>query len=612
MNRLYFGDNLNVLRDMASESVDLIYLDPPFNSKRDYNILYKSPKGTDSGAQIMAFEDTWHWGEQAQREYTDLKRGSHTNLAEMMVSFRNFLGENDMMAYLVMMGSRMVELHRVLKSTGSLYLHCDPSANHYLKILLDSVFVTSGGKFLNEIIWRRTGSHNKVNRWGPIHDTLLFYSKSENYTWNHPKKPYMRGHVEEYFIKDEKGYRTNYYGNVLTGSGTRNGQSGMPWKGINPTTKGRHWAIPGALIEDLNQDLSHLTQHEKLDLLYELGHIRIIEGQAWPIYERYIKSSDGQAISDIWAFQPYTEGAVFGTQAGVDDDVRWLTPKDQERLGYPTQKPLGLLERIISASSNENDIILDPFCGCGTAVHAAQKLNRQWIGIDITHLAISLIERRLTEAFPEIPYEVEGTPKDLDGAIDLATRDKYQFQWWACALVDGQPFQGKKKGADGGIDGLIHFSDVSHGKSKDGKIIISVKSGDNVTLAMLKELVATVEGNQAEMGFFVTLTPPTRNMQVEARKWGYYKAGNGKEYPKIQILTIEGLLNGTERPEYFDLSGGQLNFKKAPKELKPAGSQTTLQLGVRLPEKPSRKQQTAAEKTERRTVSKGKPSSRKK
>lgn len=568
MNRLYFGDNLDVLRDMLSESVDLVYLDPPFNSKRDYNILYKSPKGSDSGAQITAFEDTWHWGEQAQREYTDLKRGSHTNLAEMMVSFRAFLGESDMMAYLVMMGSRLVELHRVLKPIGSLYLHCDPAASHYLKILLDSIF--GANNFKNEITWKRTSSHNDANRYGANADTILFYTKTNQYSFNVCYQPYSDEYTERFRFKDPDGRQ--WTDDNLTAKGLSGGGYEYEYKGAKSL-----WRCPIETMQRLDKEARlHFTRN---------GGIRL---------KRYLDELPGMPCQAIWT------------------DISPINSQAKERLGYPTQKPLALLERIIQASSNEGDVILDPFCGCGTAVHAAQKLDRQWIGIDITHLAISTIENRINEAFPEIEYDVEGTPKDLEGAKDLAERDKYQFQWWACSLVGGQPFQGKKKGADGGVDGLIHFSDVSHGKPKDGKIIISVKGGDNVTLAMLKELVATVEGNQAEMGFFVTLTPPTRNMLVEARKWGYYQAGNGKEYPKIQILTIEGLLNGTERPEYFDLSGGQLNFKKAPKELKPIGSQTTLPLGVRLPEKPSRKQQIAAEKTKSRTVSKSKPTIKKK
>jgi DNA modification methylase len=299
-----------------------------------------------------------------------------------------------------MMAVRLVELHRILKPTGSLYLHCDPTASHYLKVVLDSIFGKS--QFRNEITWRRTGGHGKAKRYAPIHDIILFYSKTDAYKWNATKRPYMKGHVEQYFIYDEKGWRTNYYGNVLTGSGLRGGESGKPWHGFDPSAKGRHWAIPGEIVEeireDTDEDLSVLGQHQKLDRLLELGYVKIIEGQAWPIYERYIKPEEGQTASDIWAYQPYTSGTVFGTDKGIDDDVRWLSPNDQERLGFQTQKPVGLLERIIKASSGTGDMILDPFCGCGTSVVAAPSLGRRWIGIDVTWLAIDKIERRLRDS----------------------------------------------------------------------------------------------------------------------------------------------------------------------------------------------------------------------
>lgn len=565
-NALYFGDNLDVLRELiATESVDLIYLDPPFNSSRDYNILFSSPKGVESSAQITAFEDSWHWGDEAEREFGEIVRGSNTDVAEMIQALRKFLGENDMMAYLTMMANRLLELHRVLKPTGSLYLHCDPTASHYLKIVLDGVFGKE--RFRNEIVWRRTGAHNKASRWAPIHDTIFYYTKSSEFVWNSPKRPYMLGHVRENFVqRDDGSYRTNYYGNVLTGSGTRNGESGLPWMGFDPTLKGRHWAIPSAIWDEVGVDPAGLGQHKKMDLLYERGFIKIDEKSAWPIYERTIREADGSAASDMWAFQPYTEGTVFGSALGIDDDVAWIKPQDAERLGYPTQKPVALLERIIQASSNKNDIVLDPFCGCGTAVHAAQKLGRHWIGIDITHLAVSLIEKRLKDAFKGITFEVHGTPKDIDGAANLALRDKYQFQWWACSLVNAQPYQGKKKGSDGGIDGLIYFQDDQKGHKK---IIVSVKGGDHVSVAMVRDMAHVVQREKAEIGLFVTLAAPTKPMSIEAVKEGYYTSPvTGASYPKVQILTISGLLNGTERALYPDLSQGSTTFKKAKIEEK--------------------------------------------
>jgi site-specific DNA-methyltransferase (adenine-specific) len=560
MNKLYFGDNLGVMREhLADESVDLIYLDPPFNSKRDYNLLFKTPKGHESDAQITAFEDTWHWGPQAEHEFAEILHQANTDVAGIIQALRSFLGQNDMMAYLVMMANRLLEMHRVLKSTGSIYLHCDPTASHYLKIVLDGVF--SPENFHNEIIWRRSGAHNSARRYGPIHDTIFFYSKTKKYTWNTIYRPYLVGHVESYFKKhDERG---RYWSNALTGAGTRNGESGQPWHGFDPTMKGRHWAIPSALTDELGIDES-LSVQEKLDALLAENCINLPEGDGLPEYRQYLHLSKGTKLQDIWAYQPHTKGTVYGhPDECIDEDVRWIGKRgDRERLGYPTQKPLSLLERMLSASSNEGDVVLDPFCGCGTAVHAAQKLKRQWIGIDITHLAISLIEKRLRDAFPGVVYEVEGTPKDLAGAQDLATRSKYQFQWWACSLVHAQPFQGKKKGADSGIDGLIFFQDDA-GAAK--KIIVSVKGGENVSVAMVRDLAHVRTREKAELAFFVTLAKPTKPMLNEALKEGLYKSpANGVEYARVQILTVEELLeHGAQQYRPPDLAQGGHTFKKA-------------------------------------------------
>ena len=340
-----------------------------------------------------------------------------------MQAFRTFLGDNDVLAYLSMMAPRLVELRRALKPTGSLYLHCDPTASHYLKMLLDAVF--GGHNFRSEIIWRRTGAHNKALRWAPIHDVIFFYTKSETFYWAGPHSPHMKGHVEANFAADgEGGYRTNYYGNVLTGSGTRNGESGAEWRGFDPTAKGRHWAIPGRVWEEVGVSPKGRTQHQKLDLLLKLGVIKIEKGAAWPIYELKVDPKRGPATPDIWAFQPYTAGTVFGTARGIDEDVRWLNPRDAERLSYPTQKPEGLLERIVSASSKKDDVVLDPFCGCGTTIAAAQTLERRWIGIDITNLAITLIRHRLRDAYGddvERTYEIIGEPVSLPDAEVLLT-----------------------------------------------------------------------------------------------------------------------------------------------------------------------------------------------
>ncbi|MCL2021291.1 MAG: restriction endonuclease, partial [Betaproteobacteria bacterium] len=292
--------------------------------------------------------------------------------------------------------------------------------------------------------------------------------------------------------------------------------------------KGRYWAYSRDNMEKFLAE----------DRLY------FPKGGGAPRYKRYLDEMPGVPLQNDWG------------------DIRSVPPS--EYLGYPTQKPLALLERIILASSNEGDVILDPFCGCGTAVHAAQKLGRKWVGIDITHLAVALIEKRLKDAFPGIAFAVHGTPKDIGGARDLASRDKYQFQWWACSLVNAQPYQGRKKGADGGIDGLIYFQDELKAHKK---IIVSVKGGSNVNVAMVRDLVGVLEREKAEIGLFVTLVSPTSPMITEAAKAGFYKSPTlSGDFPRLQILTIEGLLEGNEYPVYPDLARGSLTFKRAGQE----------------------------------------------
>jgi site-specific DNA-methyltransferase (adenine-specific) len=550
-NALYFGDNLTVMREhIADESVDLIYLDPPFNSARDYNVIFETTGKEKNEAQVTAFEDTWHWSEQAESEYNQIiiggGGGGITTINVLIRAFRSFLGENDLMAYLTMMANRLIELRRVLKDTGSLYLHCDPTASHYLKIVLDGVL--GAQNFRNEIIWKRTSSHNSARRWGPIHDTILFYTKSPIFTWNKVYGRYDERYTERYYRhidKDGRRYRLS----DLTGSGTRNGESGKEWGGFNPTSFGRHWAIPTEVKEQFsNGGEETLTPHQWLDLFNKHGMVSLkAEGRNWPHVKRYLDRMQGVALQDIVL------------------DIPPLSSRDAERLGYPTQKPLSLLERIINASSNAGDVILDPFCGCGTAIHAAEKLGRKWIGIDITHLAIGLIERRLRNAFPGVKFKTFGTPKDLKGAIELARRDKYQFQWWVCSLVDAQPHQGKKKGADGGIDGIIYFQDEHKGHKK---IIVSVKGGENVNVGMIRELAHVVHSENAAIGVFVTLTKPTRPMVVEAARAGFYQSPrNQKQYPRIQILTVKGLLEGN-KVQYVDLSEGKITYKRAAKEVR--------------------------------------------
>ena len=531
MNQLYFGDNLHVLREsLADESVDLVYLDPPFNSKRDYNLLFKSPKGQQSEAQIEAFKDSWHWGEQAEREFDELLHQANTDTAEMMQALRAFLGENDMLAYLTMMANRLLEMHRVLKPTGSLYLHCDPTASHYLKIVLDGVFGKEN--FRSEISWKRSSAHNDAKQGrrqpGNIRDVIFFYTMSSEWTWNWQYTPYDESYIRDFYkhIDEETGRR--YRLGDLTAA-KPGGDVSYEFHGTLPY-KGRYWAY----------------SREKLEKFLAEGRLYFPKNGGTPSYKRYLDEMPGVPMQNDWG------------------DIRPVP--SNEYLGYPTQKPLALLGRIIAASSNEGDVVLDPFCGCGTAVHAAQKLQRKWIGIDITHLAISLIEKRLKDAFgPACKFEVYGTPGDLDAARDLAARDKYQFQWWAVSLVEAQPFQGKKKGADTGIDGLKFFYDAVQ---KDPlKIVVSVKGG-GLKADDVRALNHVREREKADIALLISLNEPTAGMKSDAASAGFYTGDAGKKYARVQLLTIEGLLSGQHRAEHPD-HVKHVNFKQAKRETKP-------------------------------------------
>lgn len=526
-NTLFYGDNLPVIRDyLADETVDLIYLDPPFNSSRSYNVLYKDESGAEAEAQMMAFEDTWHWNHSTEAQYRELI-ATGDKLAQILETLVAVAGRNQMMAYLVMMAARLIELHRVLKPTGSLYLHCDPTASHYLKMILDLIF--GAGNFRNEITWKRQSAHNDSRGYGSVHDIILFYIKSDMFVWNQIYQPYDEKYVEQYYrYTDENGRR--FMSGDLGAAGLKGGGYNYEWKGIK-----RIWRLPIESMQQLDNE----------------GHIFYTKNGI-PRRKRYLDEAKGLPIQDSW------------------DDLESLRSWNEERLGYPTQKPIALLERIIQASSNPGDIVLDPFCGCGTAVHAAQKLGRVWIGIDITPLATALIKSRLYDAFKieaKKDYDLIGEPTTLSDAKHLAIQDRYQFQWWALGLIPARPYGGQadsktgKKGADKGIDGVMTFSDSTQGSDK--RIIIQVKSG-KVKSSDIRDLHGTVEREKnAVMGIFVTLEPPSRNMELEAMEIGYYHSqGFNRDYPKIQILTIEQLLAG----EKVKFPGTDTTLKQAQRE----------------------------------------------
>ncbi|MCG7843985.1 MAG: site-specific DNA-methyltransferase, partial [Methanomassiliicoccales archaeon] len=348
-NTLYYGDNLDIMREhIADESVDLVYLDPPFNSARDYNVLFKQAKKDENQAQITAFTDTWQWSKKRYEEFFD--DAGNARLFPLMSSLHDILGQSEMMAYLLMMAPRLLELHRVLKPTGSLYLHCDPAASHYLKIMLDVVFGPTA--FRNEVIWKRTSAHSSAKRYGPVHDVLLFYRRTDQFTWVPQFQAYDQGYLDTFFDHEDADGR-RWKRMDVTGAGTRRGETGKPWRGIDVTAKGRHWAYTHGDLEKMDaQGRLHWPAKE----------------DGMPRLKQYMDDMPGVPLQDVIT------------------DVRPIHNLADERMGYPTQKPLALLERIINASSNPGDVVFDPFCGCGTAVVGAEKLGRRWIGIDVTFI----------------------------------------------------------------------------------------------------------------------------------------------------------------------------------------------------------------------------------
>ncbi len=506
MNTLYYGDNLDVLSQrIEPESIDLIYLDPPFNSKAQYNAIFKTPSGTAAQSQAEAFIDTWSWGPEAARAY-DMVLASGSGSARILKALRDCLGQSDLMAYLAMMAVRLGALHRVLKPTGSLYLHCDPTAGHYLKVLLDGVFGIRA--FRSELTWKRSTSHGNVGRnYGSLVDHIFFYTKSDHYTWNQQYAPLAAEYVTSKFTNvDPDGRR---WQSVSLRNPSLRPNLQFPFTASNGVTYIPHpngWAVGRERLETYDRE-RRLHFPSKAD-----GQLR---------FKQYLDESPGTRLQNLW------------------DDIPAVNSQARERLGYPTQKPLALMERLILTSSNEGDLVLDPFCGCGTTIHAAEAHHRRWLGIDVTHYAVSVIEDRLKRHFPKIDFDVWGRPMDLDGARDLARRNKYQFQWWANWMLGAQAYK-EKKGPDGGIDGLIYFH---NGPERTGTIVISVKAGDNLSPEMVRSLGHVVERESAEMGVLVTLTEPTAGMKREAAAAGMVGTPLVRR-PKLQIVTARELIEG--------------------------------------------------------------------
>jgi len=533
-NTLYYGDNLDILRRyVAQESVDLVYLDPPFKSNQDYNVLFEERNGSKSRAQIKAFEDTWTWDQGAAQAFAEVVENGPDAVSRAMQAFHTMLGPTDMLAYLSMMAPRLVELRRVLKPTGSIYLHCDPTASAHLRLLMDAVF--GPDRLRTEIVWKRSTAHSDARQGrqqhGRIHDVILFYTKGAQWTWNQLHTPHDSAYVESHYRGVDRNGRRFMWDNLTGPGGAAKGNPFYEVLGV----KG-YWRY----------------SQENMAKLIDEGRVAIPPKGKKPRLKRYLDQYPGVPLQSMWA------------------DISPINSQARERLGYPTQKPEALLERIVRASSNEGDLVLDPFCGCGTAVVVAQKLNRRWIGIDITHLAITLIKHRLRDSFgelemkdgkvvPAVDYGVEGEPVAVADARHLAEEDPYQFQWWALGLVGARPAEGKR-GADKGIDGRIYFHEDPEGK-KTRQIVLSVKGGQT-GVAHLRDLRGVVERENAEIGVLITLEKPTRPMLTEATEGGYYDSPTFGRFPRIQVLTVEELLEGKgiEYPRAMSAT-----FKKAPK-----------------------------------------------
>ncbi|WP_234819636.1 MULTISPECIES: site-specific DNA-methyltransferase [Sinorhizobium] len=527
MNQLWFGDNLVILREeIATESVDLVYLDPPFNSNANYNVLFKTPQDEAASAQVEAFRDTWTWGNEAQWALDEIMRQGGS-VASIIHALHSALGESDMMAYLVMMGQRVTELHRVLKDTGSLFLHCDPTASHYLKIILDAAF--GPRNFRNEISWRRQSAHNDAKQgrkqFGNVRDVILFYTKGRQWKWNTQYTPYDERYVKDFYKHTEPDTGRLFRLSDITGPG--GAAKGNPFYEVMGVE--RHWRF----------------SREKMQELIAQGRIVQTRPGAVPAQKRYLDEMPGVSLQNDWS------------------DIK--PASGRESLGYPTQKPLALLRRIIEGSSEPSDTILDPFCGCGTSVAAAQASGRNWIGIDVAFHAIKVIEDRVLTQFPGASFSVGGIPRDFESAQRLALKDKFQFQWWANYLVGVQALKEIKKGPDRGIDGQMFFMNGPRGW---GRILTSVKGGQHVGAKDVREFKAVIDRERADMGLFICLNDATRDMNAEAASFGFAETAHG-HLPRLQIVTIADWFKG-RRPVLPSLGHVSRDYFEPVKPSKPS------------------------------------------
>lgn len=526
-NHLYYGDNLTRMQQMAKYSVDLIYLDPPFNSKQNYNLIYKNMTGKPVPDQADAFCDIWEMDaekEELAKTIPILMRehGVEDYYVQFWALWIKALRETQphLLAYLIYMVQRLLHMKSILRPTGSIYLHCDPTASHYIKVMMDGIF--GHENFQNEIIWKRTGSHGGAKRWGPVHDVILFYTASNKYTWNKVYQEYDKKYLDDFYrFNDARG---RYRLVTLTGAGTRTGDSGKPWRDVNPNDSGRHWAVPIKALEAAypDRDLSKLNTQAKLDLLDEAGLVYWPTRGTVPQQKRYTDEAPGVQIQDIVT------------------DIGPIASQSDERLGYPTQKPVTLLDRIIQASSNKGDVVFDPFCGCGTTIYSAVKNERKWIGCDIAILSIKLVREILTgdkyRLVEGVHFDVDGIPVSVEQAEELFKRDPFQFEHWIVERVGGFP---TKKTGDKGIDGRMYF------RTDDGlkAMVLSVKGG-HLRPTDVRDLVGVLaHESETEMAGFLSLQEPSKAMREAGAKAGQYSY-EGVKYDRVQFLTVKDILEG--------------------------------------------------------------------
>ena len=507
MNHLYYGDNLTRMQQMGKHSVDLIYLDPPFNSKQNYNLIYKNLTGKPVPDQAEAFCDTWEMDAQKEEIAKTMpilmrEHGVEDYYVEFWRLWINALRDTQphLLAYLIYMVQRLLHMKSILRPAGSIYLHCDPTASHYIKIMMDGIF---GHKnFQSEIIWKRTSAHSSAKRYGPIHDIILFYTASDNYTWNRIFQSYDDEYVHQRF---KRGEVRRWKDADLTGSGTRNGETGQVWRGFDVTAKGRHWAYRPSELDSMDEDGRIYWPKKK---------------GGWPRERVFLDKSLGIPLQDIWT------------------DISPINSQAQERLGYPTQKPIALLNRIIQSSTNKGDVVFDPFCGCGTTIYAAVKNERKWIGCDVAILSIKLIREILTgdefRLVEDANFEVDGIPVSVEQAEELFKRDPFQFEHWLVERVGGFP---TKKTGDKGIDGRMYF------ETKQGLrcMVLSVKGGKLRPTDVRDLRGVLADQPDTEMAGFLSLQEPSKAMREAAALPSQYEYG-GVKYDRMQFLTVKDIL----------------------------------------------------------------------